>query len=133
MTGPGFADLADSSLKFAAAWDSLALAVVIAALANLVMNFLNLVQPEWTRLRFGTLAATGALLAFACGAMLWSGPFVIEGTGLKNPAQYEAVMLILNKVAFVSLIVLCIAFALSSLSNLRGLFVAPRELKEAVR
>jgi hypothetical protein len=123
MTGPA----SDSAIPFALtpAWHPILVALIAIAVATIAQDCINLIRPEWTRLRAWTLAVTNALIVIVIYFVLQAQPLIVPADGVKNLATYQEGAATLNTAAYSTLLVWAVIAALIALFNVRALLRRP--------
>jgi hypothetical protein len=122
IVGPAAAYVTGTPFAFAPATQVLFGAMLIGWVAILLQDLILLARPEWTRLRAGTLIAQSAVLLLAALWVLPAHTFVVVNGGASQLARYGTTAQIINKVAFLSLIVLAALCLLTIALNVRKLW-----------
>jgi hypothetical protein len=129
--GPGIEYL--GGLPFSLPWlHRLVVALFFAAVLQAALNAVNLVRPDWFRLRAWVLTVTSAFLFIVVASILSSGLWTVvtPGPGSSHVADIMDTAKILNWVAVGTLAAACLGFVLTVALNIRYLF--PPRRREAL-
>jgi hypothetical protein len=107
--------------KFGPWWELLAAALIVNSLVQATMNAINLVRPDWSRLRAATLVATNGFLLIVAVYILRVRNFVTVADTVSHPARYAHATNELNELIVVTLLCLVLASAVTVVTNVRKL------------
>jgi|ERR1700694_2167664 len=99
LLGPGRAGLQYGPFKLAESWHTILFALGTVAAVQIVVSIVNIVRPDWVRLRAAVLVGINAFLALALGSTLLRGqPYVLLADTAKHTGDYVNVAVALNGV-----------------------------------
>ncbi|MEO9026554.1 MAG: hypothetical protein ABI329_05790 [Candidatus Tumulicola sp.] len=87
-------------LALAPVWHTVLNAFVAIAVARILQGCINLVRPDWTRLRAGTLFFTNLVTLVVSGVALKAHVYVLVTGPTSDPARYTIAAQALNAIAF---------------------------------
>lgn len=103
MQGPGGSYLTSVPFTLTGWWHDLAIAWLIVAGVTIVADVVNLIRPEWTKVRAATQVATNAFLLILVASLFRYHTFIMAAPAAHHDVQQAAQAL--NAVTFVVLIV----------------------------
>ncbi len=119
MTGPGSAIAIPLSMT--QVWQQLFAALIIVSLIIIAADCINLIRPEWTRLRAAVMVLTNTFLVVVLCLILQSHTLVVPAASVRNLAQYQDAATALNAVVFYSFAIWAVIAAVIAIVNVRVL------------
>jgi hypothetical protein len=119
MVGP--ASTATIPFALTPAWRPFIVALLLMAILMIAVDSINLVRPEWTRLRAAMLVIANASIAIVLGFVLQSHALIVPADDVKHIARYQEAAASLNSIAYGTLVAWAVISALVALSSLRPL------------
>jgi hypothetical protein len=126
LVGPGMRYFTSSPFSFAAWWHILVPALIVVALINIAIDAINLVRPQWARLRMGAAILTNGILFVVICVLLRVHPYVIVAKGVAHP---DSTADALSAIVFTIFIVWALIAALLVLTNALKLRKSSRIIK----
>lgn len=99
-------------------WHILVPALLVASFAIIVTDCINLVRPEWGRLRAGVLVATNVMLLIVVGFIIPQRPYVVPAHGASHSPTSTAAVLVLNELALIGFVICAVILLGSAIFNL---------------
>ncbi|HEY5426493.1 MAG TPA: hypothetical protein VIJ77_08080 [Candidatus Tumulicola sp.] len=108
-------------LALAPIWHTVLTAFVAIAVARILQGCINLIRPDLTRLRSGTLLFTNLIMLTVSAFALKAHTYVSVGGPTSDPARYAAVAQALNAIAFWCFVTAVVVAAVCAVFHLRVL------------
>ncbi|MDQ6824990.1 MAG: hypothetical protein M3007_05940 [Candidatus Eremiobacteraeota bacterium] len=122
LLGPGAAYAQHGPFKVAGSWHVILLSLALVAAVQIGLSILNLVRPDWVRLRAAVTAAENMFLALVLGSTILHGqPYVLLAGPGKHGAGYASAAVALNEVLVATAVVWVIIDVILVIVNVRML------------